>query len=86
MGKKVEAPETEAAQVQEPANEAQQTQQPAYVEELLTNGTVILRAASRDEFGEMIDTIPASVRYAAGAIQKDTRSGLFLLRIEVIHD
>ena len=61
-------------------------EQPGYVTELLEKGTVILRAASRDEFGEMIDTIPASVRYAAGAIQKDTRAGLFLLRIEVIND
>lgn len=61
-------------------------EQPGYVTELLEKGTVILRAACRDEFGEMINTIPASVRYAAGAIQKDTRSGLFLLRIEVIND
>ena len=61
-------------------------EQPSYIQELLEKGTVILRAACRDEFGEMIDTIPASVRYAAGAIQKDTRSGLFLLRIEVIND
>lgn len=60
--------------------------QPGYVTELLAKGTVILRAASRDDFGEMIDTIPASVRYAAGAIQKDTRTGLFRLRIEVIND
>ena len=61
-------------------------EQPGYVTELLEKGTVILRAASRDEFGEMIDQIPAAIRYAAGAIQKETRSGLFLLRIEVIND
>jgi hypothetical protein len=61
-------------------------QEPSYIQELLSKGHVILRAASRDEFGEMIDNIPASVRYAAGAIQKDTRSGLYLLRIEVIND
>ena len=68
------------------AEQPQKPEQPAYIEELLTKGTVILRASCRDEFGEMIDTIPASVRYAAGAIQKDTRAGLFLLRIEVIND
>jgi hypothetical protein len=63
-----------------------QPEQPGYVEELLTRGTVILRAASRDEFGEMIDTIPASVRYSAGAIGKNRTSGLFELRLDVINE
>ena len=68
------------------AQNPEQPQQPAYIAELLEKGTVILRAACRDEFAEMIDQIPAQTRYAAGAIQRDTRSGLFLLRIEVIND
>lgn len=67
-------------------NQAKAKTEPSYIQELLSKGHVILRAASRDEFGEMIDNIPASVRYAAGAIQKDARTGLFLLRIEVIND
>ena len=61
-------------------------EQPGYVTELLEKGTVILRAASRDEFGEMIDVIPASVRYAAGAIGKNRMSGLFELRLDIIND
>ena len=61
-------------------------EQPGYVTELLEKGTVILRAASRDEFGEMIDIIPASVRYAAGAIGKNRTSGLFELRLDIIND
>ena len=61
-------------------------QQPAYIEELLTKGTVIMRAANRDEFGEMIDLIPASVRYAAGAIGKNPTTGLYTLRIDIIND
>ena len=56
------------------------------MEELLTKGTVILRAASRDEFGEMIDQIPAAIRYAAGAIGKNRTSGLFELRLDIIND
>lgn len=64
----------------------QQPEQPAYVEELLTKGTVILRASNRDEFGEMIDIIPASVHYAAGAIGKNRTSGLFELRLDIIND
>lgn len=59
-------------------------EQPGYVTELLEKGTVILRAASRDEFGEMIDTIPASVRYAAGAVGRNTLTGLFELRIDLV--
>ena len=61
-------------------------EQPGYVTELLEKGTVILRAASRDEFGEMINTIPASVRYAAGAIGKNPTTGLYQLRIDIIND
>ena len=59
-------------------------EQPGYVTELLEKGTVILRAACRDEFGEMIDVIPASVRYAAGAIGKNQTTGLFSLRIDLV--
>ena len=44
------------------------TEQPAYIQELLTNGTVTLTATDREDFGELIATIPAEVRYAAGAI------------------
>lgn len=66
------------------AEQPQKPEQPAYIEELLTKGTVTLRAACRDEFGEMIDTIPASVRYAAGAIGMNTKTGLFSLRIYLV--
>ena len=64
--------------------QAQEPEQPGYVTELLEKGTVILRAATRDEFGEMIDVIPASVRYAAGAIGKNQTTGLFSLRIDLV--
>ena len=66
--------------------QAKANEQPGYVTELLEKGTVILRAASRDEFGEMINTIPASVRYAAGAIGKNPTTGLYQLRIDIIND
>ena len=61
-------------------------EQPGYVTELLNKGTVILRAATRDEFGEMIDQIPAAIRYAAGAICKNQTTGLYQLRIDIIND
>ena len=59
-------------------------EQPGYVTELLEKGTVILRAACRDEFGEMINSIPASVRYAAGAIGKNAETGIFSLRLDLV--
>ena len=61
-------------------------EQPAYMEELLTKGTVILRSQFSDDFGDMLDVIPASVRYAAGAIGKNRMSGLFELRLDIIND
>ena len=65
-------------------NQAKAKTEPSYIRELLKKGTVILRAASRDEFGEMIDSIPASVRYAAGAIGKNAETGIFSLRLDLV--
>ena len=59
-------------------------QQPSFVEELLKNGTVILTATEREDFGDLIDAIPAKVRYAAGAIGKNTLTGLYELRIDLV--
>lgn len=61
-------------------------EQPGYVTELLDKGTVILRAASREELDDQIDNLPASVRYAAGAIGKNPTTGLYTLRIDIIND
>ena len=58
--------------------------EPSYIQELLDKGHVILRAASRDEFAEMIDQIPAETRYAAGAVGKNTLTGLYELRIDLV--
>jgi len=72
---KVDAPETEAAQVQE--------QQPAWLQELLDKGTVILTADDREDFGQLIDQIPAEVRYGAGAVAKNHETGIYSLRLDV---
>ena len=65
-------------------NQAKAKQQPAYIAELLEHGSVILRSDSRDGFGEMINQIPANIRYAAGAVGKDTLTGLYELRIDLV--
>ena len=60
------------------------TEQPGYVTYLLEHGSVILRSDIRDGFGEMINQIPANIRYAAGAVGKDTLTGLYELRIDLV--
>ena len=65
-------------------NQAKAKTEPSYIRELLNTGHVILRAASRDEFGPMIDQIPAQTRYAAGAVGRNTMTGLFELRIDLV--
>ena len=58
--------------------------EPSYIQELLSKGHVILRAASREEFADIIDQIPAQTRYAAGAVGRNTLTGLFELRIDLV--
>lgn len=63
---------------------AQQIEQPAYIAELLDKGTVTLTATDREDFGDLIDAIPAEVRYAAGAIGKNPETGVFSLRLDLV--
>lgn len=64
----------------------EEQQQPAYVEELLKNGTAILTAKTRDELAEMVNDIPANVRYGAGAAGYNPETGAFTLRVDIIND
>lgn len=59
-------------------------QQPAYVEELLKNGTAILTAKTRDELADMVNDIPANVRYGAGAAGYNPETGAFTLRVDIV--
>ena len=63
-----------------------ETKQPAFVEELLKNGTTTLTAKSREELAEMVNNIPADVRYGAGAVGQNIETGEFSLRIDLIKD
>lgn len=78
-----EAPAQEV-QVQEPANEAQETSQPQWLDELLNRGTVTITANSVDELAEMVNAIPAEVRYGAGAVGKNPETGIFALRLDLV--
>ena len=61
-------------------------QQPAYVEELLKNGTAVLTAKTREELADMVNDIPANVRYGAGAAGYNPKTGAFTLRVDIIND
>ena len=65
--------------------ETTETKQPDYVAELLLNGTVTLTANTREELAEMVNDIPADVRYAAGAVGHNPDTGLFSLRIDIMN-
>ena len=57
--------------------------QPAYVEELLKNGRVTLKAKTRDELTTMVNDIPADVKYCAGAVGQNFDEGCFTLRLDL---
>ncbi|MCR5366544.1 MAG: hypothetical protein K6E67_10430 [Prevotella sp.] len=58
--------------------------EPSYVKELLENGTVILKAVTRDELAEMVNTIPADIKYGAGAVGFNHETSEFTLRIDIV--
>lgn len=60
-----------------------ENKQPAYIDELLKNGTVTLTASSHEELAEMVNDIPANVRYGAGAVGKNLETGKLSLRIDL---
>ena len=63
--------------------ETTETKQPDYVAELLLNGTVTLTANTREELAEIVNDIPADVRYAAGAVGHNPETGAFTLRVDI---
>ena len=67
-------------------NESTEPKQPAYVEELLKNGTTVLTAKTREELADMVNDIPANVRYGAGAAGYNPETGAFTLRVDIIND
>jgi hypothetical protein len=67
-------------------NESTEPKHPAYVEELLKNGTAVLTAKTREELADMVNDIPANVRYGAGAAGYNPETGAFTLRVDIIND
>lgn len=61
-----------------------ETKQPPFVEELLKNGTTVLTAKTRDELAEIVNDIPANVRYGVGAVGFNPETGAFTLRVDIV--
>ena len=61
-----------------------ETKQPPFVEELLKYGTTVLTAKTRDELAEIVNDIPADVRYAVGAVGHNPETGVFMLRVDIV--
>ena len=60
------------------------TKQPTQIEELLTNGTAVLEAPTREALAEMVNGIPADVRYAVGAVGRKQDGSVYTLRVDII--
>ena len=60
------------------------TKQPTQIEELLTNGTAVLEAPTREALAEMVNGIPADVRYAVGAVGRKYDGSAYTLRVDII--
>ena len=64
----------------------EEPQQPSYVGDLLLNGTTVLTAKTRDELAEMVNDIPANVRYGVGAVGFNPDAGVFTLRVDITNN
>ena len=69
--------------VQQPAPAPAAPQKKSFVDDLKKNGSVVLTAKTRDELTEMVNNIPADVKYGAGAVCQNLDNGLFCLQIFV---
>lgn len=62
----------------------EETQQPSVYDDLLKNGTAVLEAPTREALAELVDNIPADVRYAVGAIGRKQDGSAYTLRVDII--
>ena len=62
----------------------EETQQPSVYVDLLKNGTAVLEAPTREALAELVDNIPADVRYAVGAVGRKQDGSAYTLRVDII--
>ena len=64
----------------------QETQVPEFVQDLLTNGTTVLAAPTREGIAEMLDKIPSECKYCAGGVGYNFEREVYMLRVDVIRN
>ena len=60
------------------------TQQTSVYDELLSTGTTILEAPTREALTELVDGIPADCRYCVGAVGRKRDGSAYTLRVDII--
>ena len=60
------------------------TQQPTVYDELITNGTTILEAPTREALTELVNGIPADCRYAVGAVGRKRDGSAYTIQVDLI--
>lgn len=65
-------------------SKANKDQQTGIYDELLKNGTAVLRAKTRDELAELVNNIPAEAKYTAGAVGRSKDDGTYSIKVDII--
>ena len=77
----------EAKEVENLQPETQQEQQPTggdILQTLNEKGTIVISSPTREGLGEIINTIPAEVKYSVGAVGRNYEAGVYTLRLDLI--
>lgn len=64
-------------------SDAVENSQATIYDELLKNGTAVLKAKTREGLAEMVDNIPADCRYSVGAVGHCLKDGTYSLRVDL---
>lgn len=61
-----------------------ETQQPSVYDDLLKTGTATLEAPTREALAEMVNDIPADVKYSVGAVGRKQDGSAYTIRVDKI--
>ena len=65
-------------------SKTKESKQPTVYDDLLKNGTAVLEAPTREALAELVDNIPADVRYTVGAVGRKQDGSAYTLRVDII--
>jgi len=64
--------------------ETVESAQPSVYDDLLKNGTAILEAPTREALTELVDNIPADVKYCVGAVGRKGDGSAYTIRVDIV--